>query len=90
MFIGYTGEIKLYDTAGVQERFGFGPQQLIDFKAIRGDSSDNIPGIAGIGDKTANELLQDYSTVDGIYTHLGEIEGKTRERLEQARATRSA
>jgi DNA polymerase-1 len=84
MFIGYTGEIKMYDTAAVQERFGFGPTQLIDFKAIRGDSSDNIPGIAGNGDKTATKLLQDYSTVEGIYAHIDQIEGKVREKLRQA------
>lgn len=85
MFIGYTGEIKMYDTAAVQERFGFGPRQLIDFKAIRGDSSDNIPGIPGIGDKTATKLLQDFESVEGIYKHIGELEGKVKERMEAAR-----
>src|SRR5581483_2714945 len=85
MIVGYTGELKLYDEAAVQERFGFGPQQLIDFKALRGDASDNIPGIAGVGDKTATKLLQDYGSVEGIYQHIGEIEGKLRERLEASR-----
>ena len=86
MFIGYTGEIKMYDTAAVQERFGFGPPQLIDFKALRGDTSDNIPGIAGVGDKTATKLLQDYASVEGIYRHIGDIEGKLGEKLDAARA----
>lgn len=85
MFIGYTGEIKLYDTAAVRDRFGFGPQQLIDFKALRGDTSDNIPGIAGVGDKTATKLIQDYGTVENIYQHVGEMEGKLREKIEAAR-----
>lgn len=86
MFIGYTGEIKMYDTAAVVERFGLAPSQLIDFKALRGDTSDNIPGIAGVGDKTATKLLQDYHSVEGIYEHLDEIEGKVHEKLAQARA----
>lgn len=84
MFIGYTGEIKLYDANAVQERFGFGPTRLIDFKALRGDTSDNIPGIAGVGDKTATKLLQDYGTVDGIYQHLDEIKGSVGEKLAAA------
>lgn len=86
MFIGYTGEIKLYDEAAVRERFGFGPTQLIDFKALRGDTSDNIPGIAGVGDKTATKLIQDYTGVEGIYEHLDAVEGKLREKLDAARA----
>ena len=86
MFIGYTGEIKMYDAAAVQERFGFGPQQLVDFKALRGDSSDNIPGIAGVGEKTATKLIQDYSSVEGIYKNIGSLEGKVREKIETARA----
>lgn len=85
MFIGYTGEIKLYDAAAVKERFGFGPKQLIDFKALRGDTSDNIPGIPGVGDKTATKLLQDFESVEGIYQHIDKIEGKIRDKLEQSR-----
>lgn len=86
MFIGYTGEIKMYDTAAVVERFGLAPSQLIDFKALRGDASDNIPGIAGVGDKTATKLLQDFRSVEGVYDHLDQIEGKLREKLAPARA----
>ncbi|MCC7163601.1 MAG: DNA polymerase I [Anaerolineae bacterium] len=84
MFIGHTGEIKRYDVKAVQERFGFGPEQLIDFKALRGDTSDNIPGIAGVGDKTATKLLQDYSNIEGVYQHLGEIKGAIGEKLAAA------
>jgi len=85
MFVGYTGEIKLYDTAAVVERFGLTPPQLIDFKALRGDPSDNIPGIAGVGDKTATKLLQEYHSIEGIYQHIDEIEGKLREKIQAAR-----
>lgn len=85
MFIGYTGEIKLYNEAAVVERFGFGPDRLIDFKALRGDPSDNIPGIAGVGDKTATKLLQDYGSVDGIYRQIDTIEGKVGEKIQAAR-----
>lgn len=86
MFIGYTGEIKMYDQAAVVDKFGFSPQQLIDFKALRGDTSDNIPGIAGVGDKTATKLIQEYSGVQGIFQHLDEIEGKVGEKIQAARA----
>lgn len=86
MIIGQTGELKLYDDAAVIERFGFTPAQLIDFKALRGDASDNIPGVAGVGDKTATKLIQAYENVEGIYAHLNGIEGKMRDKLADARA----
>lgn len=63
----------LYDTAGVQERYGLKPEQLVDFKALAGDASDNIPGVKGIGPKTASELLQEYGTLEKIYR---EVKGK--------------
>lgn len=85
MFVGYTGEMKLYDEAAVQERFGFQPLQLIDFKALRGDTSDNIPGIAGIGDKTATRLIQDYGSVEGVFKHLKDIDAKTQAKLAEAK-----
>ncbi len=84
MFVGYTGEIKLYDEAAVQERFGFGPQQLVDFKALRGDPSDNIPGMAGVGDKTATRLIQDYGSVEGIFERVDQIEPRLRDKLKAA------
>lgn len=78
------GEPALYDSAKVEERYGLEPTQLIDFKALRGDPSDNIPGIAGIGDKTATRLLQQYGTVEGILDHLADLDAKTRARLGEA------
>ena len=57
----------LYDELAVKERFGFGPKTMIDYKALRGDPSDNIPGVRGIGEKTATELLKKYGTLENIY-----------------------
>lgn len=60
----------LYDEAAVKERFGFGPKLVIDYKGLRGDSSDNIPGIRGIGEKTATELLIKFGSIEKIYQKL--------------------
>ncbi len=70
-----------YDENAIHERYQLKPQQLIDLKALRGDPSDNIPGIAGIGEKTATRLLQTYGSVEGIYENLDSVEGKLREKL---------
>ncbi|MCX6781809.1 MAG: DNA polymerase I [Candidatus Magasanikbacteria bacterium] len=56
-----------YDAAAVKETFGFNPEQMIDYKALRGDASDNIPGVPGVGEKTAVELLQKFGSVKEIY-----------------------
>ena len=68
-----------------EEIVGYTPRQVIEMKALMGDSSDNIPGVFGIGEKTARSLLSSYETLDGVYAHLGEIAGKTREKLEAGR-----
>lgn len=68
----------LYDEDGVRGRFQFGPAQVADYKGLRGDPSDNIPGIKGIGEKTATELLIHFKTVEGIYTALKKDEGALR------------
>ncbi|MGM9877579.1 MAG: DNA polymerase I [Bacilli bacterium] len=64
------------------ENYGIKPIRMIDLKALMGDSSDNIPGVKGIGEKTALSLLQKYETLDGVYNHLDEISVKTKEKLE--------
>lgn len=74
-----------YDPAKFCEEYGFEPIHLIDLKALMGDSSDNIPGVAGIGPKTATQLLLDYGTLDGVYAHLDELKEKLRDKLEQGR-----
>ncbi|MBI4090143.1 MAG: DNA polymerase I, partial [Candidatus Kerfeldbacteria bacterium] len=64
------GESVTLDPAAVKERFGITPEQLIDFKALRGDPSDNIPGVKGVGEKTAAELLQEFGTIEKLYAAL--------------------
>ncbi len=65
--------------------YGFDPVRLVDLKSLMGDSSDNIPGVAGIGPKTATSLLLEYGTLDGIYEHLPEIKESVRKKLEKDR-----
>lgn len=67
-------EIKIYDPEVVKSRYGLNPSQLVDFKALRGDPSDNIPGIKGIGEKTATHLLQRFGSLEKIYQHLDECQ----------------
>ncbi|MEJ2616644.1 MAG: DNA polymerase I, partial [Ignavibacteriaceae bacterium] len=66
-------EIVTYDVEKVKEEFGFEPNQMIDYLALIGDKSDDIPGIAGIGPKTAIPLIQQYGSIEGIYEHIDEI-----------------
>jgi DNA polymerase I len=75
----------VYDEAAVRERFGLEPAQLPDYKALRGDASDNIPGVAGIGEKTATRLLQRFGSLEGLLERLDELaEPKVRGALEAA------
>lgn len=71
----------VYDIAGVNEKFGLRPDQIIDYKALRGDTSDNVPGVKGIGEKTAVKLLREYETLDGVYGHLADIQGAVGRKL---------
>lgn len=71
-----------YDISAVKERFsGLGPEQMIDYKALRGDPSDNIPGVKGIGEKGAMELLNKYKSLENIYKNLNKIKGSLKDRL---------
>ncbi|HEY9647793.1 MAG TPA: 5'-3' exonuclease H3TH domain-containing protein, partial [Chroococcidiopsis sp.] len=69
----------------VKEKMGIWPAQVVDYKALCGDASDNIPGVKGIGDKTAVQLLTTYGSLDKIYASLEEIKGATRKKLEEGR-----
>ena len=60
----------LYDTEKFRDEYGFDPIKMIDLKALMGDSSDNIPGVAGVGPKTATELLMKFGSLDGVYENL--------------------
>ena len=63
-------ETVVMDVDAVQEKYGLSPKQLIDVKSLMGDTSDNIPGVAGIGEKTALSLIQKFGSLDGVYAHL--------------------
>jgi|SRR5579859_3354709 len=75
------GELAYYDEATVQARYGFVPAKLVDYKALVGDKSDNIPGVPGIGDKTATNLIHQYGSLEGILAHLDELPPKVRATL---------
>lgn len=77
-----TGQPLIYDEAAIGDRWGIRPSQVVDFKGLVGDSSDNIPGVKGVGEKTASTLLKDYADIDDIYAHLEEIRPAIRRRLE--------
>jgi len=80
------GDTIIYDEERIRERYGLEPKQLIDYKALVGDTSDNVPGVRGVGDKTATRLLQDYGSVEAIYDHLGEVSSaRFRNALEEGR-----
>jgi len=66
-FVKGLSQTTLYDEKAVKERYGFGPEKLIDFKAIKGDPSDNIPGVSGIGDKGATDLIKEFGSLQNIY-----------------------
>ena len=74
-----------YDPAGVRERYGFDPYRLVEFKALKGDPSDNIPGVPGIGDKTAQDLVQRFGTLEKVYENLAVVPERYRKALEQYR-----
>ena len=76
-----TGFIR-YNPETFKADYGIEPIKIIDLKALAGDSSDNIPGVRGIGEKTALKLLQEYGSLEGIYENIDSIKGKTKEKLE--------
>ena len=75
----------IYDEAKVDERYGLRPDQMLDYKALKGDTSDNIPGVPGVGEKTAIALLQQFGSLDALYERLDEVKGKLRDRLAEHR-----
>ncbi len=75
----------LYDPAAVQDRYGVTPEEFLVTKALKGDTSDNIPGVKGVGEKTAAELVVKYKTLDGIYDHLDELKPALRAKLESGK-----
>jgi DNA polymerase-1 len=78
-------QIEEYHPESFEARYGIKAEQFLDLKALKGDSSDNIPGVPGVGEKTAAKLLQDYKTLDGVYEHLDEIKESVRKKLEDGK-----
>jgi len=77
-------EFKLYDDEAMKEEYGFDHEQFIDYKALRGDTSDNIPGIPGVGEKTAVKLIQQFGSLEQLLKRVDEVESaKLRERIEE-------
>jgi len=83
--LGRTGERVMYDEAKVRERWGVSPEQIADVLALMGDSIDNIPGVKGVGEKTAVKLITQFGSVQGMYDNLTLVGGKLRETLATSR-----
>jgi DNA polymerase-1 len=73
----------VYDEAKIEERYGLRPSQMVDFKALKGDTTDNIPGVPGVGEKTAAKLVAEHADLEGVYADLSKYTPKLRESLEQ-------
>lgn len=80
-------EIEIYGPQEVRDLYGIYPQQVPDFIALKGDKSDNIPGVLGIGEVNAADLLQQYKNIEGIFEHIDCIKGKKRTNLEDSHET---
>jgi DNA polymerase I len=77
-------DIVLFDEAAVEDRFGLPPSKYLEFVALKGDTSDNIPGVPGVGDKTAAKLVQQFGSVDELLARTDELKGKLKENIEAA------
>ncbi len=77
--------IELFNVAYFEEKYGVGPHQWADVKALKGDASDNIPGVAGIGEKTALQLISQYGTLDGVYQNVSQLKPAVQKKLEAGR-----
>jgi DNA polymerase-1 len=77
--------IEEFHPESFEQKYGLKPSQFLDLKSLQGDSSDNIPGVPGVGAKTAASLLQKYQTLDGVYENIDEITGSTRQKLESGK-----
>ena len=81
MFRPYQRDTVEYDEKKAAERWGFSPPYMIDFKALKGDTSDNIEGIKGIGEKTASDLIRQFGPIESIYEHIEETKGALKQKL---------
>jgi len=78
---GKMNDAKDYFSEDVKDKMGVPPNQIVDLKALIGDTSDNIPGVKGIGPKTAISLLENYASLDGIYAHINDVSGRPKDLL---------
>lgn len=76
-------ETEDYDIEKIKEEYGLMPKDLIEVKGLMGDKSDNIPGVPGIGEKTALNMIKDYNTIEGVYKNIDNFKGKLKEKLEE-------
>ena len=74
-------DIQKMDEKTLMEEYGIIPKQIIDLKGLMGDSADNIPGVEGIGEKTALKLLNQFSTIENLYDNIDKLKGKTQQKL---------
>ena len=79
------GEFEYFDRAAVEARYGFEPARVVDYKSLVGDTSDNIPGVPGIGQKTATKLIQEYGTLENILAHIEELPPRVKTTLAENR-----
>jgi DNA polymerase-1 len=77
-------DIRRYDVAAVTDRFGLPPEQYLDYVALKGDPSDNIPGVPGVGEKTASRLIQEFGSIESLLERTDELKGKVRDSIEAA------
>ncbi len=78
-------ETEIYSNENFKEKTGIEPIQIIDLKSMMGDSSDNIPGIVGVGEKTALSLVEKYGSLENLYSHIDELSGKLKEKVENSK-----
>lgn len=76
-------EVEQYSPAAIQEKYGLSPMQIIDLKGLMGDTSDNIPGIPGVGEKTALKMLHEFGSVEEVLANTASLKGKMKEKVEQ-------
>ena len=79
-------EFEIYDRQAMIDKYGFTPEQFIDYKGLMGDQSDNIPGIPGVGEKTASKLMLEYGSVENVLEHADELKGKMAEKMTEHEA----
>ena len=82
-------EYRIFNKDNFEEKMGITPIQIIDLKSMMGDSSDNIPGITGVGEKTALTLVQTYGSLENLYENTEELKGKLKEKVESSKIKNS-